>query len=216
MDKNILIGIDRDKTINHDNKYYLGRQKDWKSKIKILPHVIKGLKLLNKELPKAKLYMITNQRGVSIKDFPLLTEKRANEVCRYIMRKLREKGVKMHGYEACTRADPGYPKTHPKFKFDKKLIGNFSYIKPKPGMIYNAIKKQKWKKLNTKVYMIGDRECDVKAGLNAKGFGILVPFDNNLKQKTKARKLKQKHKNVYIAKNFLDAAKFIIKNEDKN
>ena len=77
MKKNILIGIDRDGTIIYDKKLHLGSQRNWKSKIKFLSGTISGLKTLKKNIPEAKVYMVTNQPGVAVKNFPLLNKKRA-------------------------------------------------------------------------------------------------------------------------------------------
>ena len=43
----ILVCLDRDGTINKDENYFLGSTEDWKSKVKFLPGVVKGIKLLN-------------------------------------------------------------------------------------------------------------------------------------------------------------------------
>lgn len=208
--KKILIFVDRDGTIVYDKKYHLGRQKNWKSKVRFLPHVIKGLKLLNKN-PNSGIYMVTNQPGVAIKNFPLLTVEKAHEVSLYIMKLLGKKGIFLKGYDTCNMAHPSYVKKRPKFEFDKKLVGNFSCIKPKPGMINHILRNEKLSKKQIKIYVIGDRASDVKTALNAKGCGILVPFKNEPHEKEKVEKIK--NKNRYIAENFLDAAKFITEKE---
>jgi|TARA_Y100000034_G_C6902101_1_gene417476 histidinol-phosphate phosphatase family protein len=216
MPNQILICIDRDGTINFDDNYHLGHQKNWKSKVKILDNVTKALKKLRK-LPNTKIYLVTNQPGVAIKNFKLLTKKRAEEVCKYVLDRLENQGVKLDGYELCGKANPKYVKKKKeqksKFIFDKKLVGNFNCIKPKPGMIYNILKKENLKKSNTIIYFIGDRASDVKTGVNAKGFGILVPFPNRKGEIEKTKKLKSKKK--YIAKDFRDAVDFINKKENK-
>ena len=208
MKKKLFIFLDRDGTIDYDKKYHLGHQRNWKSKVRILPNVVKGLKILRK-IQGVRIYIITNQTGVAIKDFPLLTEKRARKVCQYILDRLEDKGVKLDGYEICGKASPSYVKKRSNFKFDKKLVGNFSCIKPKPGMINSILNKEGIKRKDVKIYVIGDRFSDLKTAENAKGFGILVPFKNEPGEKEKAKKLKQK----YIAKDFLDAARFIVKRE---
>lgn len=211
MKKNILICIDRDGTLIYDKKYYMGHTKNWKSRIKFLKNVIKGLRLLNKELPDAPIYMITNQPGVAIKDFPLLTEKRANEVCLEVLKKLEKKRAIIKDYILCSHVSPSYVKKRKEFKFNKKLICNCSCIKPKPGMIKEALKKESLEPNKTKIYVIGDRASDIKTALNAKGFGILIPFKEEPYEKEKVKNIKTKNK--YIAKGFLDAARFIVKRE---
>jgi len=63
--------------------FFLGRDEDWNSKVEVLPYAIDGLRLL-KGVPNSAIYMITNQAGVGMSDFPLLTMGRAHEVCRYV------------------------------------------------------------------------------------------------------------------------------------
>ena len=85
-----------------------------------MPHVISGLKLLRKKLPKAKIYMVTNQSGIAIKNFPLLTPKKATIVCDYVLEQLKKRGAKLDGYEFCGYVTPDYVKRKPNFKFNKK------------------------------------------------------------------------------------------------
>ncbi|MFP3982996.1 MAG: hypothetical protein ACLFV2_04815 [Desulfurivibrionaceae bacterium] len=82
-EKKTITCIDRDGSLIHDTRehLFLGREDDWREKVRILPHVVEGLRLLN-TITGAGIYMITNQAGVAISDFPLLTEERAHEVCR--------------------------------------------------------------------------------------------------------------------------------------
>ena len=209
--KKILIFVDRDGTLIYDKKYYLGSQKNWKSKVKFLSHVIRGLKLLNKNL-NPNIYMITNQPGVAVKNFPLLTLEKAHKVSLYVMKLLKKKGVFLKGYDVCGKAHPSYTRKRSEFEFDKKLIGNFSCIKPRPGMINTILKNEKLNKEQIKIYVIGDRFSDVKTALNVKGCGIMVPFENEKIEKEKVRKLNSRA--VFIAKNFLDAANFIVKREN--
>jgi histidinol phosphatase-like enzyme len=212
--KNILICIDRDGTMIYDGgSYHLGQQRNWKKLIKFLRGVNQGIKELRK-INKVKIYMITNQPGPAIKEFPLLNEKRAIEVCEYLMKLLKEKGAKLDGYELCGKASLDYVKRRKdRYTFDKKLVGNFSCAKPKPGMVYNALKKEGWNKKNTKIYVIGDRLSDVQCGINAGGLGIFVPFSNKPKEIEKVKKIKSKKK--YISKTFLDACKFIKEKESQ-
>jgi len=215
MKKQLLICIDRDGTIDYDKKtrprYHLGRQRNWKSKVRFIQSSISGLKLLNKKLPQAKIYMISNQPGIAIKEFPLLTRERGKEVFEYILKKLASKGIKIDGYEFCGKATPDYVQRHGQYSFHKKLVGDFDCWKPKPGMIKSILKREKLKPKETRIYVIGDRVSDVQTAVNVKGLGILVPFIYQPGEKEKVKKLKSKKK--YIAKDFLNAAKFIVKRE---
>jgi histidinol-phosphate phosphatase family protein len=204
--KNLLICVDRDGTLIFDEKYHLGRTDDWKSKVKVLPTVIDGLKYLD-SFENASVYMITNQPGVAIKDFPLLTLDRANEVCRYVINELEGLGGRIKGYFFCPHAHPDYVKKRSKYQFDKEMVCDCDCIKPNPGLVFKALEAEGLTLKNTDVYVIGDRSSDVKTALNIKGKGILVPFENEPGHVEKVMELNQAH--IHIAKSFLDATYFI-------
>lgn len=206
--KKTLVLIDRDGVLVYDKKYYLGSQRDWKKKVRILPGVVKGLKLLN-SIPDVSIYMITNQSGVAIKDFPLLTVKRAKEVCQYIINLIRKKGGRLDDYFICPHVSPDYVKRKNEFKFDKKRVCNCVCIKPRLGMVFDALRKEGLTAKKVNLFVVGDRASDVQTALNVKGTGILVPFVNEPGQISKVKKLKGKK---YVAKDFLKAAEYIVRN----
>ncbi|MAF50662.1 MAG: hypothetical protein CMH64_01090 [Nanoarchaeota archaeon] len=206
---NTLVCLDRDGTLICEDKYHLGSQKDWKKKVKIIPHVIKGIKELNK-IKNLKIYMITNQPGVAVKEFKLLTNKKADEVCRYVVNKFKQKGAKIHGYYFCPHASKEFAKSHPQYPFDKSKLDQCNCMKPKSGMIQKALKHSKLK--NPNIYVAGDRCTDVEAALKMKGSGVLIPFKTEPGQRAKTKKLKGK---AFIKKNFSEFVK-LIKNDQKN
>jgi HAD superfamily hydrolase (TIGR01662 family) len=210
MKKEVYIFIDRDGTLIYDNKFYLGRTEDWKSYIRFLPGISEAIKFLRK-IPHSKIYMITNQTGVAIKDFPKLNKARANEVCKHILDLLATKGAKLDGYFLCFHASPAYKKKHPEFSFDNKKVCNCDCIKPHKGMILKALAKEKLKIGEEKIYTIGDRASDVLTGIKAKGFGILVPFKNEPDEPKKFKKIKSRKK--HLSQNLEEAAHFILKKE---
>ena len=205
----VVVCIDRDGALIYDHNYNLGSQRGWKQMVKILPEVISGLRKLRK-LPSVKIYMVTNQAGVAVKDFPLLTEKKAHEVCKYVMKLFESKGVGLDGYTMCPYASPSYTKKRSEYTFDKKYVKNSFCRKPRPGMIYEALRKEKVKRKDVHIYMLGDRASDVKTGLNINGTSIFIPSKNRQQEVEKVAKIKGK---VYKAKNFTDAANYIIKRE---
>jgi len=135
--KKTLICIDRDGTLIHDEKYhlFLGKDNDWPSKARILPGVIDGLKKL-RNIPGSSIYMITNQPGVAIRDYPLLTVEKAHEVCRYVVNKIREMGTVIDGYFLCPHATPEYVSKKPGVNFDAKLVHECKCLKPAMGMVF--------------------------------------------------------------------------------
>jgi len=83
-------------------------------------------------------------------------------------------------------------------------------------MVFDALKKEGLKKSNTNIYVIGDRISDIKTALKVNGKGIFVPFKGEKEEIEKINKIKNKNKkSIYLAKNFLDATKLIIKKEKR-
>ncbi len=206
--------MDRDGTLIYDTRehLFLGSDNDWMSKIGVLPYVVDGLKLLKKNFPGAAIYMITNQPGVAISDFPLLTLDRAHQVSQYLVEMLNKEGGRIDGYFLCPHANPEYVEKHAWFHFDKSFVGECCCIKPGLGMVFKALRAENIRPENANVYMIGDRTSDVQTALNIKGFGVLVPFENQPGEDEKAMRLgDQEH--VHIARNFLDAAEVVVKRE---
>ena len=205
--KKILVCVDRDGTLIYDNKYHLGRTDDWKSKIKILPTVIEGLRLL-RTLPNVAIYIITNQPGVAIREFPLLTLDRAREVNRHILTEIAKMGEQIVGYFLCPHANLQYVKKKTNYHFDENMVCDCECEKPKSGMVFDALKSERLTREEAILYVIGDRSSDVETALNINGTGILIPFENEPRHFEKIKKLDQT--NVYIARDFLDAAQFIV------
>ncbi len=128
-----------------------------------------------------------------------------------MVKELSKSGIFIDGYRICPYSSKKYVKKHPNFKFKKNMIKEAKCIKPRPEMVLDILKKAGLKKSETSIYVIGDRKEDVLTGINSGGFGILVPFVNRRGEDKKTEKLKNKNK--YLAKNFIDACKFIIKRE---
>jgi len=211
--KKVVICIDRDGTLINDEKshLFLGSDNGWKSKVKILPGVIDGLERLG-EIPGSAIYMITNQPGVAISDYPLLTLERAEEVCSYVIDRINEKVGVIDGYFLCPFATQEYVNRKPDFNFDENFVQDNSCLKPALGMVLDVLASENVTEESASIYVIGDRATDVQTALNINGFGILIPFENEPGEKDKVEKL-EAQKQIYIASDLLDAAEFIIKRE---
>jgi len=207
--KRVFVFLDRDGTLIYDDKYYLGKQRNWRSLIRFMPDVVAGIRALRR-IKGVGIHMMTNQIGISIKNFPLLTLERAHEVCREIMNRMRKRGARLDDYILCDHVSPTYVKKHPRFRFERKLVCNCSCVKPNSGMINDLLKKSGSEKSKAKIYVVGDRASDVRTGIKAGGFGILIPFTNEPGEIERFTRIKSRKK--YLAKDFLDAAKFIVKN----
>ncbi|MCW3975599.1 MAG: HAD-IIIA family hydrolase [Candidatus Bathyarchaeota archaeon] len=204
----LLVCTDRDGTLIYDEKYHLGRTSDWKSKVRILPTVIKGLKSL-KSIPNTLIYMITNQPGVAINDFPLLTLEKAHEVSQHIVEIIKNEGGLIDGYFICPHATHAYVTKRSNYEFDKKMICDCECAKPRPGMVFDVLKKEDLSRDDVDIYVIGDRSSDVQTAINADGIGILIPFENEAGEIEQVKNMN--NPKTYIAKNFFDAAQFIIR-----
>src|SRR3989344_3809377 len=112
MKERTIIFLDRDGTLIYDEEYHLGRQKNWKSLVKILPGVERGLQLLNK-IPNSVKYIATNQPGVGVLQYEGLTERKAREVTRYIVDLLNRKQARIRGFFICPHLYAAYARTHP-------------------------------------------------------------------------------------------------------
>ncbi len=211
--KKTIICIDRDGTLINDTKahLFLGKDNDWKTKVEILPYVIDGLKLL-RDIPDSGIYMIINQAGVAIADYPLLTIEKAHEVCRYVVDRIRSMGPQIDGYFLCPHATPEYARKKPGITFDESLVHNCKCLKPALGMVFDALEAENIAPEDANVYVIGDRATDVQTALNIGGFGILIPFQNEPGEDKKIKRLDHQT-NVYIAQNLLKAAEHIISRE---
>lgn len=200
----VLVFTDRDGTLNRDENYYLGSNSNWREQVEILEGVVEGLLEINK-IPESRLYIITNQTGVAMKKFPELDFTRMWEVNGYICDLLRKEGVWIDGVYACPYVDNQYIKRKKGVVFDPKYVHErHPDIKPNPGMVKKALRGID----NPEIYVIGDRITDVQTALNIGGTGILVESSktNELGDKEKLDKLEGK---TYLAKNFLDAARYI-------
>ncbi|NCO11028.1 hypothetical protein CO038_04175 [Candidatus Pacearchaeota archaeon CG_4_9_14_0_2_um_filter_39_13] len=204
-----LIGVDRDNTLVED-KGYLGSEDNWKEHVKILPGVIEGLKIL-KGLD-AKIIVASNQSGIARE---LYTAKRAEDVCNEITRMLKKDKIILDGWYFSVFVDATYAE-HAGIK-DRKWIKNDGMRKPGTGMLKLGAKENglDWTRLveNGKVFFIGDKDEDMLTGINAGGHSVYVPSKITRKEhKLKVKALKKKYsERIYIAKDFVDACRWIEK-----
>ena len=208
MEKQIIIFLDRDGTINVDENYYLGSAQNWKEQVSFLPRVIEGLKLLN-QIPNSYCFILTNQSGVSLDLFPNFTEERMHEVNQYMIQQLEKEGVKIENYFACPFVDLAYvEKARKKGRTINShyVKDNHTDLKPNTGMVDKALASLNLQKEDCILFMIGDRYFDMKLAQNAGAFGILV---ESFKTKELGDTEKVKSMGFYVAADFLDAVKKI-------
>ncbi|MFC1513161.1 HAD hydrolase-like protein [Thermodesulfobacteriota bacterium] len=208
--KRTIICIDRDGTLIHDSRehLFLGRDNLWRQKIEVLPKAVEGLQLLN-TIEDCGIYMITNQGGVAISDFPLLTEAKAHEVCQYVLEVLIGMGGLLDGYFLCPYATPEYVTSRPNLNFHPHMVDERQCLKPSLEMVFEVLQAEGVTLESADIYVIGDRASDVQTALNIGGTGILIPFANEPDEEEKVRRLAGQE-DIHIAADMVAAAEFIL------
>ena len=211
MEKEYLIGLDRDGTIIKDIGY-LGKDENWKEQINFCENALEGLRLLRQQA-NFKIVTASNQAGVA-RGF--LSIDKMHEVNRYIMEKLKQEGIELDGSYCCPFANKEYavenniPEKCPWVKESK-------YRKPKIGMLETAAKNLGQNLQDfSKIYFIGDKKIDVETGINANGKGILTEnekYPQDIIDVLKMQKLNTER--IFVVKDFLQAASVIISDIEK-
>jgi len=174
---NKILFLDRDGTIIYDPE---DERVDREDKIKLFPDTIEALRYLADN--NFSVVLITNQAGVaegriSLEDFERINNK--------VLEMLAPSGIKILKTYVCPHA-PG---------------DNCECRKPKPTMILSAAKEFTIDLTNS--YMVGDRESDILAGINAGTKTVLVKTANTPVEVKEA---------TYTALTLLDAVKYISAN----
>ncbi len=188
--KNRAVFLDRDGTIIQEVGH-IGRI----SQVKFIRGAFTALRGL-RELG-FKLIVVSNQSGVAR---GIITLHQVQNVNEYITSKLRQKKLFFDDLRYC----PHHP-SDGNGKFRRKC----SCRKPATGMIKMAQKKHNLSGKGN--YVIGDKLTDVQLAKNigAKGILVLTGFGRDQLAKSANKSIKPD----YIAKNILDAARWIIQLE---
>jgi len=220
----ILVGVDRDNTINQDKESYFGSKDNWRQELEFVPGAVEGLRMLSND-PRIAIAVLTNQVGVAK---GVLTEARVQEMHQYMNKLLKEQGVKIDSWHYCPFSLPRGAN-----RWEKKRVETVNYnyvvekgdlrsklIKPDFGMLKEAAEELglEWDVLS--LYVIGDRAGDVQTGINAGGSGILVNnpdiirgpsnFDKTGKVEAMLEDPIYAGK-VYIVNNLIEAAKIVLR-----
>jgi len=177
--------IDRDETINKCKKYL------WKIEdLEFIENALEGMKKLSEETDY-NLIIFTNQAGIAR---GLYTEEDYYNFRDSLHKKFCEGGIYISKEYFCPH--------HPTEGIEK-YKQNCNCRKPKTGMLEQAAKDFR---LNlNECWLIGDFQTDIECGNNAGCKTIQVLTGNRQKTKIKGAN--------YIAKDLLEAAEIIIKNE---
>lgn len=173
-----IILLDRDGTVIRDPE---DERVDKEEKIELFPDSIDALKYLAEN--NFSVILITNQAGIAegrlnVEDF--------NRINSRVIEMLSPSGIKILKTYMC-----------PHVSKDK-----CECRKPKPTMLLEAIKDYN---LDPKdLYMVGDRESDINAGINAGTKTILVKTANIPVEAPQAD---------YTALNLLDVVKYVVSHQ---
>lgn len=183
---NVAIFLDRDGTINFDPGYIKNPDD-----VKILPGVSEGIRKLKVELG-FKIVVVSNQAGVSK---GLMTIEDVHAVNNRIQELLKKENAEIDAFYFCP--------FHPDYDDEEKS----KCRKPSPLMLLKAAEELDIDL--TRSFMVGDRAGDIEAGLNAGVKSILLQSEI---AEEEIKNLESKNLSpLFIAKNFLDACEFIIK-----
>lgn len=183
----IAVFLDRDGVIVED----IGDSKN--QKIKILPKVIDGSRLLKKH--SLILIEVTNQPGIAK---GLLTERDVEMTHQRLNNRLKEKGCPIDAFYYCPH--------HPTKGTIKKYTRACKCRKPEIGLLTRAAKDFK---LNLKeCFMIGDFTWDIRAGKKAGCTTMLVK--NKQRTQEEINEIIKESKPDFYCQDFYQAAKTVV------
>ena len=200
----VLIGLDRDGTINKDPRYF-GRDSNWMEQVQLLPGVVEGIQQLRR-IPDVRIVVCTNQAGVARRFFDV---SRVEEINRYIAMMLKCEGAKIDDWYFCPYVGKDYAVRHD-IPLDSTWVQDTDLRKPGAGMIRKAASDvgMKLEDFNVVVF-VGDKASDVETGLNAGGYGVLVANGENQADVDNVERMKQdldRMGKVFVGDSFLQAA----------
>ena len=138
--------LDRDGTINEEVGYL-----NHISRLKLIPRCAEGLKLLKEN--GFKLIVVTNQTGPARGYFP---KELVFEVNKLLQKRLKKRGVEIDDFFIC-------------FHLPEE---NCNCRIPKPGLVYQALKKHPI--ILEKSYVVGDKLVDIELAKNLGIKSVLV------------------------------------------
>lgn len=149
IDKSWTLFLDRDGVINRkiENGYVL----NW-SMFDFLPGVIDALKILRAIF--GRIIIVTNQRCIAK---GLISHEDLNHIHKKMCEVLEIHGIRIDGVYYCPH----------------DIDENCNCRKPKPGLIYKALKDFPYINLSKSI-IAGDSKSDIEAGINANIYTLLI------------------------------------------
>jgi D-glycero-D-manno-heptose 1,7-bisphosphate phosphatase len=187
VDRNWLVLLDRDGTINEEVNYLSSI-----NQLKLTKNSVKAIKMLNET--RIPVCIVSNQAGVARGYF---TIQQLNEIHEHFLKILEEQGAFINDISYC----PHHP-----------IHGNGIYTidcecrKPKPGQIFKLLSK--YNAVPECTFMVGDKLSDIIAGRNAGVRTILVRTGYG---NSEENKINDDNKPDLIVNDLLEAALYISK-----
>jgi len=173
--KNVLVALDRDNTLIHDEDGYFGRNNDWKEKIKIYKGAIEAIKILNNF---AQVIVDTNQIGIARGFYG---PERVKEINQFLDAFLKDKGAIIDGWYFSPYVERSWAERNKLNLNTPWVIDNFPETrKPQIGMLKLAA-ADFGSSLSSykKIFVVGDSLDDLNMALNVGGIGIFFRNKKN-------------------------------------
>jgi len=188
--KNILVAIDRDGTLNYDDGYF-GRKDTWKNDLKLYSGATELIKELNEF---TDVIVITNQIGVARGYYG---PERVEEINNYLDNLLKKQGAIINGWYYCPYVEREWGLKQGLDPKSPWLIDGFPKTrKPEIGMLQDAA-QDLGRTLDSyqTIIIIGDALDDLNMALNAHGIGIWFDNGKNKNLKKQVEDLKKANPN---------------------
>lgn len=210
---NVLVGLDRDGTINKDSAEYFGKNSRWREELELYDGVIEGIKLLNQF--DCIIVVASNQAGVARGYYDT---KRVEEINTAIDFILSRRDARVHSWQYCPYVGKSYVAERKIENSSNRLFvlddndPRLDLRKPRIGMLRQGVNKlglslDEFKR----IYFVGDHAIDIQTGLNAGGTGILIDNGSNKDEIEKMMSLYfDSEKSFVFADSFYQAAEWIV------
>ena len=207
FEKDVLVALDRDGTLIHDDDCYFGRNDDWKEKIKFYQGAVETIKTLN---DFGRIIVSTNQIGVARGFYG---PERVKEINYVLDNLLREQGAMVDGWYFSPYVERSWAEKNGLESNNPWVLDHFPETrKPQIGMLKLAANDLR-KDLPSfkKIFVIGDSLDDLNMALNAGGIGIFFKNGKNDHLTDQVKELSSANPGKIFCVNDLTIAAEIIK-----
>lgn len=207
FEKNVLVALDRDGTLIHDDDCYFGKNDDWREKVKLYQGAVEAIKALS---GFGKIIVSTNQIGVARGFYG---PERVKEINYFLDRLLKEQGAAVDGWYFSPYVERSWAEKNGLESNSPWVLDHFPETrKPQIGMLKLAADDLK-KDLSSfkKIFVVGDSLDDLNMALNAGGIGVFFKNGKNDCLMDQVKKLSSANPGRIFCVNDLTIAAEIIK-----